>query len=201
MPSLLGDYSDFQLQTSRLSALLASTAALAPVHRKVIAEITLLRLAILIENNLKLIFCKLVCGAVYLDGAAPALLAPQRNIPAAVAAMQKLNRNKHRSLPWNDGKEIRDNIEHVIDKLDPSVQHMKNYAAFLTEVRYLRNHIAHRNSNSRANFVKLVRKYYGARVPGVTCGNLLLTPRIGSPTLLERHVASARVMVKDLVRA
>jgi hypothetical protein len=202
MPSLVGDYSDFQYQTSRLTALLASTAALAPVHRKVIAEITLLRLAILIENNLKLIFCKLACGAVYLDGSAPRLLAAaQKNIPAAVTAMQKLNRTRPRPLPWNDGKEIRDNIVHVIDGLDPCVQHMKNYAAFLTEVRYLRNHIAHRNSNSRANFVKLVRKYYGARVPGVTCGNLLLTPRIGKPPLLERHVASARIMIRDLVRA
>jgi hypothetical protein len=201
MPSLSGDYQDFRVETDRLTRLLASTTSLAPPHRKFIAEIALLRLAILIENNLKLAFCKLICGALYLDGTGPILQARQRNIPSAITAMQTLNRPRARQLPWNDGREIRDNIEHVIDKSDPCVQQMRNYAAFLTEIRYIRNHIAHRNDHSRANFATLVRKYYGARVPGITCGNLLLTPRTGQPPLLERHIASARTMMKDLVRA
>lgn len=201
MSSLAGDYQQFRRETDRLTLLLASTMTLAPAHRKFIAEIALLRLAILVENNLKLVFCKLTCRAVYLDGTRPALLAPQRNIPAAIVAMQTLNRPKARSLPWNDGKEVRENILHVIDKTDSCVTHLKNHAGFLTELRYIRNHIAHRNDGSRANFAKLIRKYYGARVRGVTCGNLLLTPRTGKPTLLERHIASARTMMKDLVKA
>jgi len=75
MPSLANDYADFRAETVRLTALLGSTSSLGPKHRKYIAEIALLRLAILIENTMKSVFCKLSCGATYIDGAAPALLA------------------------------------------------------------------------------------------------------------------------------
>ncbi len=117
--------------------------------------------------------------------------------------MQRLKRPKIRyNLPWNDGAEIRDNIQFVIDPTDACHQELKNYASYLTEIRWIRNHIAHRNDNSRVNFIKLIRRYYGAKVPGVTCGNLLLSPRV-SPTrpLLERHIVTANVMIKDIVRA
>ena len=61
--------------------------------------------------------------------------------------------------------------------------------------------IAHRNDNSRANFVKLIRRYYGASVSGVTCGNLLVSPRVSAtPPLLEVHIVTANVMIGDIVR-
>ena len=182
-------------------SLLGSTLGLSPPHRKFIAEIALLRLAILIENSMKSVFCKLACSADYIDGSAPTLLSPQRNTPAAISSMQSFNRQKFRnSLPWNDGAEIRENIQFVIDPSDRCNQELKNYASFLTEIRWIRN--PHRNDNSRKNFVKLIRRYYGANVPGITCGNLLVSPRV-SPTrpLLEKHIATANVMIKDIVRA
>ena len=203
MPSLADDHTAFARETTRLTEILTSTALLAPAHRKFIAEIAMLRLAILVENSMRSVFCKLVCGATYIDGSAPIVLAQQRNIPAAISAMQNFNRPKFRySLPWNDGAEIRDNIRFLIDPADQCHQQLRNYASFLTEVRYLRNHIAHRNQNSRKNFVKLIRKYYGARVPGVTCGNLLVSPRV-SPRrpLLVTYLVTANVMMKDVVRA
>ena len=200
MPSLLGDYTAYKAETSRLSGLIASTTALSPAHRKFIAEIALLRLAILIENSMKSFFCKLSCGATYINGNAPLLLAPQRSTPAAILAMQNHNRPKLRyNLPWNDGAEIRDNIQFIIDPADRCHQELKKYAAFLTEIRWIRNHVAHRNDKSRANFVKLVRRYYGANVPGVRCGNLLVSPRV-SPArpLLETHIITANVMMGDI---
>jgi hypothetical protein len=203
MPSLVPDYVTFRKETTRLTDIITSTVSLTPSHRKFIAEIALLRLAILIENSMRSVFCKLTCGATYIDGSHPLILSQKRNIPAAIAAMQNLNRPKFRySLPWNDGAEIRENIEFLIDPADLSHQELKNYASFLTEIRYIRNHIAHRNHNSRVNFVKLIRKYYGARVPGVTCGNLLVSPRV-SPRrpLIETHLITANIMMKDIVRA
>ena len=176
MPSLVDDCTIFMKETARLTGILQSTSSLAPTHRKFIAEIALIRLSVLIDNTMRSVFCKLVCGAAYIDGSTPIILAYQSNIPAAITAMQRLNRPRLRySLPWNDGSEIRDNIQFLIDPADQCNQLLKNYASFLTEIRYIRNHIAHRNANSRANFVKLIRKYYGARVPGVTCGNLLVS--------------------------
>ena len=116
--------------------------------------------------------------------------------------MQSLNRGKVRyNLPWNDGSEIRENIKFIVDPADQCHAELIKHAGFLTEIRWIRNHIAHRNDNSRANFVKLVRRYYGAKVPGVTCGNLLVSPRVSKPrTLLETHIITANVMMKDIVR-
>jgi hypothetical protein len=202
MPSLVEDYSAFRAETTRLTGLLASASALAPAHRKLIAEIVLLRLAILVENSMRSVFCKLSCGATYINGNIPLILVQQRNIPGAISAMQNLNRTRFRySLPWNDGAEIRDNIRFVIDPADKCHQELINHAAFLTEIRWIRNHIAHRNDNTRANFVKLIRRYYGARVPGVTCGNLLVSPRVSTVRpLIATHIITANVMMKDIVR-
>ena len=152
---------------------------------------------------MKSVFCKLSCGAPYINGSTPLLLAAQRNMPAAILAMQNLNRPKMRySLPWNDGAGIRGNIEFIIDPTDGCHQELRKHASFLTEIRFIRNHIAHRNDASRTNFAKLIRHYYGAKVPGVTCGNLLLSPRV-SPVrpLLDTHIITANVMMKDIVRA
>jgi hypothetical protein len=203
MPSLVGDYTAFRAETTRLTGLLVSASALTPAHRKLIAEIALLRLAIWIENSMKSVFCKLSCGATYINGNVPLIRVQQKNIPGAILAMQNLNRTKFRySLPWNDGAEIRDNIQFVIDPTDKCHQELRNHAGFLTEIRWIRNHIAHRNDNTRTNFVKLIRRYYGAKVPGVTCGNLLVSPRV-SPVrpLIETHIITANVMMKDIVRA
>lgn len=202
MPSLVNDYADFRAETARLTSLLASTTTLAPKHRKYIAEVALLRLAILIENSMKTVFCKLCCGATFIDGAAPTLIAQQRNIPTAVDTMKTLNRPVTRNgLPWNDGREIRENIKFVIDPSDNCHQELIKHSAFMTEIRWIRNHIAHRNDGTRKNFVKLIRRYYGARVPGVTCGNLLLSPRVSyTRPLIETHILKANVMMKDIVR-
>ena len=150
MPALLST-SSFRNESARLAEWLASTATLAPAHRKLLAEIALLRLSILIENSMKQVFCKLICGALYMDGSEPVRLAPQRNAPAALSAMQSLNRRKARcTLPWNDGAEIRKNITHLIGSFDPCYRQLTTYAPFMTEIRYIRNHIAHRNEKSRA---------------------------------------------------
>ncbi len=203
MPSIHGDYADFRAETARLNTLLESTANLAPAHRKYIAEIALLRLAILIENSMKTVFCKLLCGADFIDGTSPILLGPaQRNSTVAVHAMKTHGRPKSKySLSWNDAAEIRDNIGRLIDSTDGCHAELIKHAGFMTEIRWIRNHIAHRNTGTRANFVKLIRRYYGARVPGVTCGNLLVSPRVSAQRpLIATHIIKANVMIRDLVR-
>lgn len=199
MATLNRELVSFQAETDILLRLIQSITTLSPIHRKVIAEIVLLRLGILVENHLKDIFCKIACGVLYLNGVAPHLLARQGSMQAAVSAMRGLNRNgRSRDLSWNDGSRIRENIEHVIDGRDPCFRHLINHAAFMTELRYIRNHIAHKNEGTRRNYATIVRKYYGASVRGVSCGTLLLSNRVRVPALIEVHIRNARVMVKDI---
>lgn len=78
---------------------------------------------------------------------------------------------------------------------------MRLYASYITELRYIRNYIAHRNDGTRKNFRTVVRKFYGAVVPGVTSGTLLLSERVSRPSLLETHIRTSRILIRDLVKA
>jgi hypothetical protein len=85
--------------------------------------------------------------------------------------------------------------------IDHCISVMLNYGSFLTDMRYIRNHIAHRNDSTRDNFRTLVRRYYGATPPGITSGVLLLSPRVSRPRpLIEIHILSARILIKDSVK-
>lgn len=201
MARLQPDYRTFYEETDRLLALLGSTTQLGAMHRKVIAEIVHLRLATLIENHVKIIFSKLCCGTPYIDGSAPILLVRQTSAAAALHAMRTLNRPKEIGLSWNDGPRIRDSVVHIIDPTEHCITVIRNFGSHFTDMRYVRNHIAHRNDGSRANFRKLVRRYYGANVPGITAGTLLLSPRVSAPSLVEVHIRTSRTLIKDLLKA
>jgi hypothetical protein len=188
-------------ETDRLLRLLNSTASIETTHRRVIAEIIHLRLAILVENHLQNIISKICCAASYLDGSTPVLLIAQPSRARAYAAMKSLNRPAEFNVRWNNGRSIRRGVQHIIAANDHCLSVMLNFGSFLTDMRYIRNHIAHRNEGSRTNFRKLVRRYYGATPPGITSGMLLLSSRVSSPRpLVEMHILIARVLIKDLVK-
>lgn len=202
MTRLKEDLASFLSETDRLLKLLSSAGSLDPTHQKVVAEVVLLRLLILIENTTKVIFCRIICGATYLDGSMPLLrVATSKNAPAAVHAMQSIGRDKAWRLSWNDAAQVRDNIKFVIDARDPCFATMITYASTITEIRFIRNHIAHRNDGTRKNYRKVIVRYYGARVRGVTCGTLLISPRVSTPTLLEVLIRKSRAFMRELTRA
>src|SRR5437764_941998 len=101
-------------ETDRLLSLLGSTRLIEAVHRKVIAEIIHLRLAILLENHLKIVFGKLCCAANYLDGTNPQLLSVQTSQARAFTAMKSFRRRKEFNTRWNDGPSIRKGVQYLI---------------------------------------------------------------------------------------
>jgi hypothetical protein len=115
--------------------------------------------------------------------------------------MRTLNRQKAISLSWNDGPSIRASVVHIINPEEHCITVVRNFGSHFTDMRYVRNHVAHRNDGSRWNFRKLVRRYYGADVPGITTGTLLLSPRVSSPPLVEVHIRTSRTLIKDLLKA
>jgi hypothetical protein len=201
MARLDPEYRTFYEETDRLLGLLGSMTTLGSMHRKVVAEIAHLRLAILLENHMKVIFSKLCCGTPYIDGSPPNLLAKQTSAAAAVNAMRTLNRRRPISLSWNDGPSIRNSVVHILDPAEHCITVVRNFGSHFTDMRYVRNHIAHRNDGSRSNFRKLVRKYYGANVPGITSGTLLLSPRVSTPPLIEIYIRTSRALIKDVLKA
>src|SRR5258708_38894932 len=198
MSQLDPEYRSFFKETDRLLALLSSMSAMAALHRTLIAEIVHLRLAILLENHMKIIFSKLCCGATYIDGSPPMLLVRQKSAAAAVAAMKTLHRAKPILLRWNDGKEIREGVEPILDPLDHSVSLIQRFGTLFTEIRYIRNHIDHKNDGTRTNFRKLLMTYYGANVPGVTSGILLLSATVSKQSSAEVPIRRWRPLLHEI---
>lgn len=195
------DWRKFRQESWRLQSLLPSLDPIPPAHRKLIAEIVMVRLFLLVDNTVASIGTKILCGASYLDGMQPARIFTARSLSAATAAMKTHGRAKPKAyLSWTKSKEIRDNLTNTLSARDPFFSSTTNHGSLLTEMRYVRNQIAHGNSRSRVNFRKVVRQHYGGLKRGMTPGLLLLTEAFGLPCLLDRYIVSSRVMIKDLVR-
>ncbi len=201
-PSLAVDWRYFDSQVMRLNSLLGSLGALSIEHRKLVAEVVLIRLFLLIENTLESVCPKLICGANYLDASVPTRLARARSSDHAIELMRTHGRPRPKNgLSWNSSAEIRDNLGNTLDQRDPLFSHVISYAGLLTDLRYIRNHIAHKNAGTLKNFRKIVRRMYGGLKNGVTPGSLLLTPFFDDTPLLAQHLAASRLFIRTVLRA
>lgn len=201
IPSLAVDRDEFHSQSIRLDSLLSSLSTLHIRHRKLVAEIVMIRLFLLVENTIQSVCAKLLCGATYLDGSQPQCLIKARSSFHAYELMRAHARPKpKRDLKWNKSTDIRDNLETTLAITDPIFITVVNFGVLLTDMRYVRNHIAHSNRNTRKNFRKLIQKHYGGVKNGMTPGVLLLTSSLGPPPLLKQYLLESRVLIKSLVR-
>jgi hypothetical protein len=191
------DYNYFMSQSDNLLEVYMGLFKINPKLQKLVAELLYLRLAYLIEQSSESIVCKLCCGAPYCDGSLPNLMLRYRSKNAAASAMKTAI---GREPKWNDTQSIRKNIQGIIDRTDHCSIVLSGFAASYTQIKTIRNHIAHRSENTRKKYAHVVSYYYGARLPSVTPGTLLLSTR-NHPPLLERHIRESRVFLKDLVRA
>jgi len=170
-------------------------------YQKLVAELVLLRLSAVLSDTVSAVAAKVVCGARYLDGAAPVPLVTSRSVARANHLMKTHGRRKpYKYLKWNNVRQIRDNVKHVLKGNEHLTSALVPYATMLEEIRVVRNHIAHRNANSLSHFRGIVTRYYGAYVRTVTPGMLLLSSR-SSPPLLENWINSTSLLVKEIVKA
>lgn len=196
------DWRVFQHETTQLQGLSSSLEPLALRHRKLVAEMIMVRLFLLGENTIRSVCEKLLCGAIYLDGSCPNITvsASSKSNAETLIRVYHRTRPKHQ-LSWTQSREIRDNMRHTLGQGDPLFSVFLRNAAILTEMRYVRNHIVHNSSSSLRDFRTVVRAHYGGLKRGVTPGILLLTDALGAPPLVKRYIAYYRVLIRDLVRA
>jgi hypothetical protein len=136
-----------------------------------------------------------VTGANYVDGSHPALMVPAaRSNNDAIFQMRTHGRAKEINLRWSKATYIRENLKFVLSPADHFFVTIGTFGEEISEMRAVRNRIAHSNRNSRAEFAKIVFRHYGGSVNGVTPGILLLSPR-RSPVLLEQYISISRAIV------
>lgn len=203
MASLNGQKVRIETQVERALSLLNSIPGIRGTSRHYLAEIALIRVYALFESVLEEAACRLVSGADYLDGSSPNLLRPQptRGFERARRAMRTFGRSSPRiPLRWNKPSEVRDNLSELFPPTEHFVVHFQQHGKTISHIRKTRNHIAHANVGTRLRFQEVVEDLYGAKVPTITPGRLLLSPRF-FPTTAERWCKELRIIMKGAIRA
>lgn len=187
--------------SSRLRNLIADAASLTAEHQRLLGELVVIRLFSLTAWLLEATAARLLSGVPYLDGTKPTLLYPSRNVAASLANMKKHGRKKPLPyLKWNSPTDIVNNVKFLLDPNDHFLTALGVHAAFIEEMRHVRNHIAHNTSSTGTHFRAIVKAYYGAYVNSVTPGVLLVSTR-HNPRIINQYLTKSTVAVSDLLCA
>ncbi len=199
--SLRASLDGFSAQTQALQNLVASLPQLSAMHQKLVAEIVLIRLCLLLENTLESACAKVLCGAQYLDSTSPQVLVTARSAAVAFSLMKKFGRSRPLTrLSWTRSKTIRKNMNKTLASGDALLACVSRYSNFFTEIRQVRNHIAHKSASSAVEFRKAVRRRYGALRHGMTPGFYLLHQGVSPLPKLAEYLITSRVLVRELLR-
>ena len=173
---------------------------LAPEYQYLIAELIMLRLFSIIETAIEDLACKLVAGAPYVNGTQPVRLFTARSMDGARSAMLTHGRQRIKSyLRWTSVKDIRDSTSQVLNSTDPFIRYARVHGNILSEMRKVRNFLAHRNSRTRQSYREVVRVVYGAN-SRVGIEAFLTSRRSRSVAKVDEYLTTAKIMISDLAR-
>lgn len=194
-------HSEFVARSSRHSEVIHGLSQVDIRLQKLLAELVMLRLFDEFQEVIAGVALRLACGAPYADGTLPTLLtAPAKSTSGARQIYETLGRSKQKPVKWSKVSFINETIKHVLDPSDSFSTVCNANTLMISEMRAVRNRIAHANASSRAGFSVVVARHYGAKLNQVSPGVLLLSPRF-SPTLLEQYLGASRAIAKGCARA
>lgn len=171
--------------------------------RQYLAEMVVIRLFAMIEAVLEDSACRMVCGAKYCDGTTPTLRRPYptRGFKRARHEMCHFGRTEPlQQLRWSRAGEVGENLALLFPRSEHFVNTILLHGQFISDLRKVRNHIAHDNRGTRLHFQEVVRNYYGASVHSMTPGRMLLSTRF-SPILVERFCRQTRIVLLSAIKA
>ena len=185
----------------RLETFRTNSHSLEPVHQYLIAELIVLRLFSIIESAIEEIACKLVAGSPHLNGLPPARLFPARSRDGARLAMLTHGRTKTKSnLRWTSVGDIRDSTSQVLKSTDPFIINAQAHGNILSEMRKVRNFLAHRKGpKARQGYKEVVRVVYGANSK-IRIEAFLTSRRRHPVAKIDEYLTTAKIMVSDLAR-
>ena len=187
-------------EIERLESFRTDSQSLSPVYQYLIAELIMLRLFAIVESAIEDLACKLVAGAPYVNGMHPVRLFPAKSIDGAKSAMLTYGRPKMKSyLRWTSVKDIRDSTSQVLKSTDPFITYSQVYGSTLSEMRKVRNFLAHRGQKARKGYREVVRMVYGAN-SRVGIGAFLTSRQRRPLAKVDEYLATAKIMVSDLAK-
>jgi hypothetical protein len=196
-PSLVISYNNAIVEIGRLENYRRSSLSLAPQYQHLISEVILLRLFSIIENYIKDISCKIACSAQYRSGRTPVLLRNCTSTKDALKQFEIFNRSRPRNPKWTNSRYSIDTIKKIIPASEKIRIELNNFSSFYEEMRKVRNHVAHRTSDTYRNYKIVINSTYGANLRINTGAFLVSTKRI--PTAkIDYYLSASKIFVNNL---
>lgn len=167
-------------------------------YQHIISELLMLRLFSSFEEGVSEVAFKLAAGAVYLNGAQPALSAIAGTVSSARLLFLTHGRPKAiGNLKWTKAKFIKESVQHVISVSDPYVRQAQNHGTIINEMRIIRNVLAHNTPTAKAEFRLLVQKLYGGNAK-VSPGVFLTSSRRFSRPRISTYLSSTKIVLQQI---
>lgn len=185
-------------QMSRLQKYKNDAESLDARYQHIISEMIMLRLFSVFEDAVADLAFKIVAGATYTNGSAPAITAKTRRTADSRALLLTHGRVKPESnLKWTKAQYIRESVEHVIPIGEHFVITARAHGQIIDEMRRVRNVLAHNTKSAKTDFKSVVRQTYGANV-NLSVGAFLTSTRRSSPCNIEKYINSSRAIIAAL---
>jgi hypothetical protein len=194
-------HNGFVARSSRHEQVIQGLGQVDAYLQKLLAELVMLRLFDEFQDGVSGIAMRLACGTCYVDGTPPALLTtPAKSTSGARQLYATFGRSKKAPLRWSKASDINAATKYVLDPTDAFNVVCSANALRISEMRVVRNRVAHSNAKTRREFSKVVQRHYGASLNSVSPGTLLITTRF-SPTLLEQYLFACRTIMRGCAKA
>jgi hypothetical protein len=196
--SVTTSYNNAIREVDILNNYLIQSLTLDAKYQYFVGEVIMLRLFSVLESTIGEVALKLACGANYRNAAPPVILIACSSVGDATAKMISAGRAQPLTyLSWTTKKSIKNCIKFVLDTNDHFYLQIRNYNVLLNEMRVVRNHIAHRNSDTNRKFKQEMTRIYGAN-PRLNMGAFLVSTTRHPMSNLRRYVQTTRIILNDI---
>lgn len=188
---------------SRLSVVdryLTKAQTLPPDLYGFVAEIMMLRIFSILEYAIRETATRLACGVPYRDGVIPTHIIHRcSSLTDAINKFKSHSRgNKTKSyLEFTNVRNTNDSIKYIIDSSESFRIKLGRYGSQFEEMRKIRNHIAHRTSDTGKKFKDVIRQRYGAYIKIKPSVFLVSTKRQSRP-IINEYLLTVKIIINDI---
>ena len=198
-PKIETTYSSAISQISVLEKYRSSSLSLEAKFQHLVSEVIMLRLFAIIENAIHDTALKIACGKPYRNGTNPNIFSICRSMAHANLQFQSYNRPKSIQTKWTKVAYINRSIKKIIPESEPFRQNISNFCTEISEMRNVRNHIAHRTSSTYTNYKQVIISTFGAHLKIKTGAFLTSTKRLPNPKI-NTYLSIAKIVVNDITK-
>lgn len=165
-----------------------------------VAELLMLRLFSVLETCVRDVSVRIACGVSYRDGTSSNPIVLCSNIDDAIEKFKTEGRaNRIKNLHFSNVSNTNEAIKNVIQSTEPLRLKLTRFGVAFEEMRKVRNHIAHRTSNTYNDYKSVIRSHYGAYLKIKPSSFLISTKREPRP-VIDTYLQTAKIIIDEITK-